>query len=97
MKTSFSRPSGGESPEAIDLLLERDQKRALQARIDSLTPREREVFPLVAKGLLNKQIAAHLGAAEKTIKIHRSRVMRKMEAASVADLVRMAERAGIRP
>jgi len=64
----------------------------LQQRQDLLTPREREVFPLVASGLLNKQIAHQLGASEKTIKIHRSQLMRKMKANSLADLVRMSER-----
>jgi FixJ family two-component response regulator len=64
----------------------------LQARYRSLTPREREVCALVVGGLLNKVIAERLGAAETTIKIHRGRVMEKMGAASVADLVRMAER-----
>jgi FixJ family two-component response regulator len=56
-----------------------------------LTPREREVFALVASGMLNKLIADRLGTAEATIKIHRGRVMEKMEANSVADLVRMAQ------
>ncbi|PYM61561.1 MAG: DNA-binding response regulator, partial [Candidatus Rokuibacteriota bacterium] len=60
-------------------------------RIRTLTPRERQVLELVVKGLLNKQIAGDLGAAEKTIKIHRGRVMQKMQANSVADLVHMAE------
>ena len=69
----------------------------LQQRWDSLTPREREVFSLVARGLPNKQVAAELGAGEKTIKVHRGRVMRKMRAASLADLVRMADRLGIIP
>lgn len=64
----------------------------LQTRYESLTPRERQVFPLVARGRLNKQIAAELGASEKTIKIHRGQVMVKMRADSVADLVRMAEK-----
>jgi FixJ family two-component response regulator len=64
----------------------------LQQRHDSLTPREREVFPLVASGLLNKQIADELGASEKTIKTHRGQLMRKMHAESMADLVRMCER-----
>jgi FixJ family two-component response regulator len=64
----------------------------LQQRQDSLTPREREVFPLVASGLLNKQIADQLGASEKTIKTHRGQLMRKMHAESLADLVRMCER-----
>ena len=64
----------------------------LQQRVDSLTPREHEVFRLVASGMLNKQIAFDLGLSEKTVKIHRSRVMQKMKAASLADLVRMAEK-----
>ena len=64
----------------------------LQQRHDSLTPRERDVFPLVASGLLNKQIADQLGASEKTIKTHRGQLMRKMHAESLADLVRMFER-----
>jgi FixJ family two-component response regulator len=63
----------------------------LQQRLDSLTPREHEVFFLVVSGLLNKQIADHLGASEKTIKIHRGQLMRKMQANSLADLVRMSE------
>jgi FixJ family two-component response regulator len=69
----------------------------LQERFDSLTPREREVFPLVAGGMLNKQIADHLGASEKTIKIHRAQLMRKMRAESLADLVRMSERLKLTP
>jgi FixJ family two-component response regulator len=62
----------------------------LQRRLDSLTPREREVLPLVVSGLLNKQGAAHLGISEVTFQIHRTNVMRKMEADSLAELVRMA-------
>jgi len=62
-----------------------------------LTPREREVLELVVRGMLNKQIAAALGASEKTIKIHRGRVMEKMRVWSVADLVRAADKIGIRP
>jgi FixJ family two-component response regulator len=72
----------------------REQRAAvgeLEERVDSLTPREREVFPLVVSGLLNKQIAAQLGASEKTIKIHRGQLMRKMRAESLAELVRMSE------
>jgi FixJ family two-component response regulator len=65
---------------------------ALRTRYDSLTPRESEVFPLVTCGLLNKQIAAELGASEKTIKVHRAHVMHKMDAGSLTDLVRMAEK-----
>jgi FixJ family two-component response regulator len=64
----------------------------LRRRYESLTRREREVFTLVVRGLLNKQIAAELGTAEKTVKVHRGQVMRKMEATSLPDLVRMAEK-----
>ena len=67
----------------------------IERRLRTLTPREREVMALVVQGLLNKQIASRLGAAEKTVKIHRGRVMQKMQAQSVADLVRMAERLGL--
>lgn len=65
--------------------------------VEKLTPREKEVLSGVVAGQLNKQIAAHLGIAEKTIKLHRGRVMQKMGVRTVADLVRIAERAGIRP
>jgi RNA polymerase sigma factor (sigma-70 family) len=71
--------------------------QVLRERIAELTPREKEVFALVVSGLLNKQIAAELGTSEKTIKVHRARVMQKMRADSLAELVRMADRAGIRP
>jgi len=70
---------------------------ALKVRYETLTPREREVFSLVAAGLLNKQVAAELGVAEKTIKQHRGHVTEKMAAQSLADLVLMAERLGVRP
>ncbi len=76
----------------------RDQRasmRVLQSRYELLTPREREVFPLVASGLLNKQVAAELNASEKTIKVHRGQLMQKMEAQSLSDLIRMAEQLGV--
>ena len=66
-------------------------------RLETLTPREREVLTLVVAGLLNKQIAGELGTTEVTIKAHRGRVMRKMHAASLADLVRMTEKLKISP
>jgi FixJ family two-component response regulator len=66
--------------------------RTLQRRYALLTPREREVFPRVTSGLLNKQIAAEMGASEKTIKVHRGQVMHKMKAESLAHLIQMAEK-----
>ena len=71
---------------------ERAQMAGLVALYATLTPREKEVFALVVSGMLNKQIAAELGASELTIKTHRGRVMQKMEADSVADLVKMSEK-----
>ena len=76
---------------------ERAERLIIQRRFDTLTRREREVLELVVAGLLNKQIAFNLGAAEKTVKIHRGRVMHKMQVESVADLVRMTQRIGIEP
>jgi FixJ family two-component response regulator len=67
----------------------------LRGRYNALTPREREVLPLVVSGLLNKQAAAELGISEVTLQIHRRNVLRKLAAASLADLVRIAERLGI--
>jgi FixJ family two-component response regulator len=86
--------------DAIDHAIERDrltrqqkaQTAELRSRHESLTPREREVMDLVVSGLLNKQIALELGTSEITIKVHRSRVMEKMRANSLADLVRMSEK-----
>jgi FixJ family two-component response regulator len=68
---------------------------ARQQRFATLTPREREVFEHVIKGLLNKQIAAGLGASEQTIKVHRGRVMEKMQVVSVAELVQAAVKLGV--
>ncbi len=67
----------------------------IRARVKLLTPRERQVFALVVTGMLNKQIAGELGIGEKTVKVHRARVMEKMRAGSVAALVRLADAAGI--
>jgi FixJ family two-component response regulator len=90
--------------QAIQEAVERDRQnrqqraemRELQSRYESLTAREQEVMQQVVSGLLNKQIAAELNITEYTIKIHRGRVMRKMHAESLADLVRMAENLEIR-
>jgi FixJ family two-component response regulator len=71
---------------------QRTQLDVLRQRYLSLTPREREVLPLVVSGLLNKQAASELGISEVTLQIHRRNVMQKMAAASLADLVRIAER-----
>jgi RNA polymerase sigma factor (sigma-70 family) len=71
---------------------ERAQLTDLESRARLLTPREAEVLRLVVRGLLNKQVAAELGISEKTVKVHRARVMQKMRADSMADLVRMAGR-----
>ena len=67
----------------------------VRARLDRLTPREREVMDLVITGMLNKQVASELGTAEKTVKVHRGRVMEKLEVASVAELVRLVAKVGI--
>ena len=84
---------------AIELDRKAAEERAdlarLTLRYSSLTPRERDVLPLIVAGLLNKQAAAELGISEVTFQIHRSNVMRKMEVRSVADLVRAAARLGI--
>jgi FixJ family two-component response regulator len=79
------------------LMQEQTAMADLQARFDTLTPREREVMKLVVTGLLNKQIGYDLGISEVTVKIHRGQVMLKMRATSVVDLVRMSDRLGIRP
>jgi FixJ family two-component response regulator len=90
--------------DAVAVAIERDRTRrkeekivaGLRAVFETLTPRERDVLALVASGLMNKQIAAEIGLAEITVKIHRGHLMRKMGARSLADLVRMAEMLGIR-
>jgi FixJ family two-component response regulator len=89
--------------DAIQVALERDRAKrqqeaevgTLRQRWELLTPREREVFALVVSGLLNKQIAGKIGTSETTVKVHRSQLMRKMGADSLAELVRLAERIGI--
>ena len=72
-------------------------KNKTQYLLDSLTPREFEVMQLVITGILNKQIAGELGTAEKTVKVHRGRMMQKLGVTSVAELVRLVEKAGVAP
>jgi FixJ family two-component response regulator len=91
--------------DAVAMAIDRDRKRRedeklildLRALFETLTLREREMMALVAAGRMNKQIAAEIGLAEITVKIHRGHIMRKMGAKSLADLVRMAEALGIGP
>jgi FixJ family two-component response regulator len=78
-----------------EALRDRARMTKLRAHYDSLTQREKEVLELVVSGLLNKQIAAELGTSELTVKTHRAHVMKKMAAASLADLVRMSEKLGV--
>jgi FixJ family two-component response regulator len=73
------------------------EKKKARQLLDLLTPREFEVMQLVITGMLNKQIAGELGTAEKTIKVHRGRVMQKLAVPSVAELVRVVQRASVKP
>jgi FixJ family two-component response regulator len=90
--------------DAVTAAIERDRNRrqdekivsSARALFETLTPREREILALVAAGLMNKQIAAEIGIAEITVKIHRGRIMKKMGTRSLADLVRITEMLGIR-
>jgi FixJ family two-component response regulator len=99
----LTKPVGDELLRAIEKALAdqrawRDQQSALdgiRARLATLTPRERQVFELVIRGNLNKQIGHTLGATERTIKAHRRMVMEKMQAQSLAELVSLAERVGV--
>ena len=91
--------------DAVKLALERDRSRiesetassGLKSSFETLTPREQEIMALVASGLMNKQVAGKIGLSEITVKVHRGRIMQKMGARSLADLVRMAEALGVRP
>jgi len=91
--------------DAVQLALERDLSRiesekaasGLKSKFETLTPREQEIMALVASGLMNKQVAGKIGLSEITVKVHRGRVMQKMGAKTLADLVRIAEALGIRP
>jgi FixJ family two-component response regulator len=91
--------------DAVAAAIQRDQKRRelenaisdLRTHFASLTPREREIMALVASGLMSKQIAAQIDLSEITVKVHRSHIMKKMGARSVADLVRMAEALAVKP
>ena len=89
--------------DAVQLAIDKDRTAhaekaevaALRRRYESLTPREREVMALVVSGLLNKQVAGELGTSEVTVKVHRGRVMEKMKAGSLAELVKLAVRLGV--
>src|SRR4029453_3047433 len=91
--------------DAVTAAIQRDEKRRqqenmladLKAHFSSLSSREREIMALVASGLMSKQIAGQIGLSEITVKVHRSHIMKKMGARSVADLVRMAEALGVKP
>lgn len=95
----------GELLQAVRRAIEKDiQARAERAEVEQvlerlklLTPREHEILRYIISGMLNKQVGFKLGIAEKTVKIHRGRIMEKLHVSSVADLVRLAEKAGIKP
>jgi FixJ family two-component response regulator len=80
---------------SVDQRLHATEKNDARGLLDRLTPREFEVMELVITGMLNKQVGGELGMAEKTVKVHRGRVMQKMGVSSVAELVRLAEKAGV--
>jgi FixJ family two-component response regulator len=89
--------------DAVNLAIKKDKlakqelakSKEIQGRIESLTPQEHKIFTMVTAGLLNKQIAFEIGISERTVKAHRSKVMQKMQAESLADLIRMAEKAQV--
>ncbi len=102
----LTKPVNGEELlDAVRHALEKDRQTreargrliAIERRLATLTPREREVLKHVVSGRLNKQIAADLGTAEKTVKVHRGRMMEKMRIRSVAELVRICDQAGVAP
>ena len=102
----LSKPVGAvDLVAAVEAALERSRQQhaedsevvELRARLDQLTPRQREVFQYVIAGKMNKNIAAELGTGEQNVKVHRRRLMRKMGVKSLAELVRTAERLGIEP
>ena len=91
--------------QAIEKAIEKDtharaeygESLDIRRRIELLTPRENEILPYIITGMLNKQIASKLGISEKTVKVHRGRIMEKLRVDSVAQLVRLAQKAGIKP
>jgi two-component system response regulator FixJ len=91
--------------QAVSEAIEKDQEgreehaevHSIRGRLELLTPREHEILRYVITGMLNKQVAYELGISEKTVKVHRGRIMEKLDVGSVADLVRLAEKAGIKP